>query len=98
MHNYLDLTGKVALVTGASSGIGAATAEVFAGLGAHVAIGYHRNQKGAQEVRAKVAAAGAKVVDIQADMMNPAEISRMVKTVTDQLGPIDILVNNAGSL
>jgi 3-oxoacyl-[acyl-carrier protein] reductase len=98
MHNYLDLTGKVALVTGASSGIGAATAAVFADLGAHVAIGYHRNQKGAEEVRAKVAAAGAKVVAIQADVRNSAEIARMVKSAVEQLGPIDILVNNAGSL
>ena len=98
MHNYLDLTGKVALITGASSGIGTATAAVFADLGAHVAIGYHRNQKGAEEVRAKIAATGAKVVAVQADMRNPAEIARMVKSAVEQLGPIDILVNNAGSL
>jgi len=98
MHNYLDLTGKVALITGASSGIGAATAEVFADLGAHVAIGYHRNRKGADDVRAKIAAIGAKAVAIQADMRQSAEIARMVKSAVDQLGPIDILVNNAGSL
>jgi 3-oxoacyl-[acyl-carrier protein] reductase len=98
MHNYLDLTGKVALVTGASSGIGAATAAVFADLGARVAIGYHRNQKGAEEVRAKIAATGARAVAIQADMRNPAEIAPMVQSVVEQLGPIDILVNNAGSL
>jgi 3-oxoacyl-[acyl-carrier protein] reductase len=98
MHNYLDLTGKVALITGASSGIGAATAAVFADLGAHIAIGYNNNQKGAEEVRAKVAATGGKVTAIQADMMNTAEIARMVKSAVEQLGPIDILVNNAGSL
>ncbi len=98
MHNYLDLTGKVALVTGASSGIGAATAALFADLGAHVAIGYHRNQKGAEEVCAKIAATGARVVAIQADMRRPDEIARMVKSAVEQLGPIDILVNNAGSL
>jgi 3-oxoacyl-[acyl-carrier protein] reductase len=98
MHNYLDLTGKVALVTGASSGIGAATAALFADLGAHVAIGYHRNQKGAEEVRAKIPGTGAKVVAIQADMRNAAEIASMVKSAVEQLGPIDILVNNAGSL
>ena len=98
MHNYLDLTGKVALVTGASSGIGAATAAVFADLGAQIAIGYHRNQKGAEEVRAKIAATGAKVVAIQADMRHSSEIARMVKSAVEQLGPIDILVNNAGSL
>lgn len=98
MLNYLDLTGKVALVTGASSGIGAATAAVLADLGAHIAIGYHRNEKGAEEVRDKVAATGARLVAIQADMRNPAEIARMVKSAVEQLGPIDILVNNAGSL
>jgi 3-oxoacyl-[acyl-carrier protein] reductase len=98
MHNYLDLTGKVALITGASSGIGAATAAVFSDLGAHIAIGYHSNQKGAEAVRSKIAATGAKVVAIQADMRNSAEIARMVKSAVEQLGPIDILVNNAGSL
>ncbi len=98
MHNYLDLTGKVALITGASSGIGAATAAIFADLGAHVAIGYHRNDKGAEEVRAGIAATGAKVLTIQADMRNAADIARMVKSAMEQMGPIDILVNNAGSL
>jgi NAD(P)-dependent dehydrogenase (short-subunit alcohol dehydrogenase family) len=98
MHNYLDLKDKVALITGASSGIGAATAAVFADLGAHIAIGYHNNQKGAEDVRSKIAATGAKVVAIQADMRNPAEITRMVNSAVEQLGPIDILVNNAGSL
>jgi 3-oxoacyl-[acyl-carrier protein] reductase len=98
MHNYLDLTGKIALVTGASSGIGAATAAVLADLGASIAIGYHRNQKGAEEVLGRIAATGAKAVAIQADMRNSAEIARMVKSAVEQLGPIDILVNNAGSL
>jgi 3-oxoacyl-[acyl-carrier protein] reductase len=98
MHNYLDLTGKTALVTGASSGIGAATALVLADLGARVAIGYNHNPKGAEEVCAKIAAAGAEAVAIQADMLNPADIARMVKSAAEQLGRIDILVNNAGSL
>jgi 3-oxoacyl-[acyl-carrier protein] reductase len=92
------LTGKVALITGASSGIGAATAAVFADLGAHIAIGYNNNRKGAEEVRGKIAATGAKIVAIQADMRNSAEIARMVNSAVEQLGPIDILVNNAGSL
>jgi 3-oxoacyl-[acyl-carrier protein] reductase len=98
MRNYLDLTGKVALITGASSGIGAATAAVFADLGAKVAIGYFRNQKGAEEVQAGIARAGGNAIAIRADVCQESEIRRLVKSAADELGPIDILVNNAGSL
>jgi 3-oxoacyl-[acyl-carrier protein] reductase len=98
MKNYMDLTGKVALITGASSGIGAATASVFADLGASVAIGYHRHADGAEQVRQSITAAGGKAICIQADVRLAPEIRAMVKTATSQWGPIDILVNNAGSL
>jgi 3-oxoacyl-[acyl-carrier protein] reductase len=93
MRNYMDLSGKVALITGASSGIGAATAEVFAELGARVAIGYHRNQQGAEQVRAKTGA-----LAIQADVRDEGALRDMVVKAAAELGPIDILVNNAGSL
>jgi 3-oxoacyl-[acyl-carrier protein] reductase len=98
MRNYLDLTGKIALITGASSGIGAAAATVLADLGAHVAIGYHANQKGAEQVRDTIARAGGKAIAIRADVRRPDEARAVVKTAADQLGPIDILVNNAGAL
>ena len=98
MQNYMDLTGKVALVTGASSGIGAATAEVFADLGARVAMGYHKNQSGAEQVRGRIAAAGGNAVALRADMRRAAEIRSLVDRAAAELGPIDILVNNAGSL
>ncbi|MCL5744720.1 MAG: glucose 1-dehydrogenase [Acidobacteria bacterium] len=98
MRNYLDLTGKVALITGASSGIGAAAAAVFADLGAKVAIGYHRNQEGAEEVRTRIAAACGDAISVQADVRSEEGIRKLVDAATERFGPIDILVNNAGSL
>ena len=98
MKNYMDLTGKTALVTGASSGIGAATATVLAELGARVAIGFHSNRKGAEEVCAGILAAGGKAVVLQADMRQPAEVRPLVEGAVAELGPLDIVVNNAGSL
>jgi 3-oxoacyl-[acyl-carrier protein] reductase len=98
MHKYFDLAGRVALVTGASSGIGAATAETLAELGARVAIGYNRNQKGADETRDRIGAAGGTAIALTADVRRAAEIRTLVDRAVAALGPIDILVNNAGSL
>jgi 3-oxoacyl-[acyl-carrier protein] reductase len=98
MQNYLDLTGKVALATGASSGIGAATAVLLAGLGARVAIGYHSNPEGAEQVRSKIIAGGGTAIAIRADVTRATEIASLAEAVTAQLGSIDILINNAGSL
>jgi 3-oxoacyl-[acyl-carrier protein] reductase len=98
MQQYLDLTGSVALVTGASSGIGAATASTLAGLGARVAIGYHHNREGAEATRDRIAAAGGTAVAIAADVRQAGETRALVDRAGAELGPIDILVNNAGSL
>lgn len=98
MQNYLALTDKVALITGASSGIGAATAILFAELGARVAVGYHRNRKGAELVRDHIASAGGEAIIFQADVSQVSEVQSLTGQVIDALGPIDILVNNAGSL
>jgi 3-oxoacyl-[acyl-carrier protein] reductase len=98
MTEYLNLKGKTALVTGASSGIGAATAAVFADLGAKVAIGYHRNKPGAEETRKRIADAGGSVIAIEGDVRKASDVRAMVDRTVQALGPIDILVNNAGSL
>jgi 3-oxoacyl-[acyl-carrier protein] reductase len=98
MQNYLDLTDKVALVTGGSSGIGAATAAVLADLGARVAISYRQNEEGAERARHLIEAAGGKAIAIRADVRRAEEITSLVKRAADEFGPIDILVNNAGSL
>jgi len=98
VQNYLDLTNRVALITGASSGIGAATATVLADLQAHVAIGYHQNESGAEQVCHSINAAGGKAIAIRADVTQAHEIGSLVARATAELGPIDILVNNAGSL
>jgi 3-oxoacyl-[acyl-carrier protein] reductase len=98
MQNLLDLTNKVALITGASSGIGAATAELLADLGARVAIGYYHNEAGAQTVRGKIEDTGGKAISIRADVREPDQIALLLTRTAQELGPIDILVNNAGSL
>jgi 3-oxoacyl-[acyl-carrier protein] reductase len=98
MTPYFDLSGKLALVTGASSGIGAATAQVLAELGANVAIGFFNNADGASRTKLAVEKAGRKAVSIQADVRQTSGIQKLVKETNAQLGPIDILINNAGSL
>jgi 3-oxoacyl-[acyl-carrier protein] reductase len=98
MTKLLNLTSRVALITGASSGIGAATAEVFADLGARVAIGYYQNEVGAEQVREKIAKAGGRAIAIRADVRKADQIPSLVRQAAEELGPIDILVNNAGSL
>jgi len=98
MHNFFDFTGKVVLVTGASSGIGRATAELFGRCGASVAITYNNNSNGADEAVAVIEDSGSKAIAIKADVLENSAIEKMVADVEGKLGPIDILVNNAGSL
>jgi len=98
MQNYMDLTGKVAIVTGASSGIGHATALSLANCGAAVAVNYHNNKIGAELLRKQIVANGGKAVAIQADVTVASDVESLVKRTVEEFGTVDILVNNAGSL
>jgi 3-oxoacyl-[acyl-carrier protein] reductase len=91
-----ELTGKRALVTGASRGIGAGIAQRLAEQGADVAITYERSADRAQEVVRAIEAQGRRGVAIQADSADPAAIRRSVDEAVAALGGLDILVNNAG--
>jgi 3-oxoacyl-[acyl-carrier protein] reductase len=91
-----NLEGKVALVTGASKGIGAAIARELADRGAAVAVNYSGSKAGADKVVAEIKAKGGKAIAVQANLADPDTIGPLVSTVAAHLGPIDILVNNAG--
>lgn len=90
------LQGKVALVTGASKGIGAAIALELAAQGAAVAVNYSGSKAGAEKVANEIKQAGGKAIVVQANVADPDSIGPLVNSVVKQLGPIDILVNNAG--
>jgi len=90
------LANQVALVTGASSGIGAGVATALAKEGAAVAVNYHANADSAHELVDEIRRAGGRAVSIKADVGQPDDIARMFATVHDQLGDVDIVVANSG--
>jgi 3-oxoacyl-[acyl-carrier protein] reductase len=89
------LSGRVALVTGASRGIGKAIALALADAGADIAVNYRAQAEAAEAVRQTIRSAGRKSVAIQADVSITADVDRLVETVENELGPVGILVNNA---
>jgi len=93
----MNFSGKVALVTGSSSGIGAATARELAAGGASVAIHFRGNADGANAVAEAIRSAGGACSLYQADISNPEAAADLVKRVQTDLGGLDILVNNAGT-
>lgn len=94
--NNQRLSGKVAIVTGSSSGIGSAVAIELAKEGAKVVINYHSDEKGAEDTLGKVKEAGSEGVIVQADVSKEEEVSKMFDAARNQYGTVDILVNNAG--
>jgi len=88
----------LALITGASSGIGAATALEFGEHGSSVAVHYHRNREAAQEIVDQIQTQGGQAAAFQADLSRLEEADRLTNEVIERYGRIDVLVNNAGSL
>jgi 3-oxoacyl-[acyl-carrier protein] reductase len=91
-----NLAGKVAVVTGASKGIGASIAKHLAEAGAAVVVNYASSKAGADRVVAEITAKGGKAAAIQADVAKPADIQRLFAESKKAFGRIDVLVNNAG--
>jgi 3-oxoacyl-[acyl-carrier protein] reductase len=92
----LDLKDRVALVTGASRGIGAAIATALARAGAAVAVNYRERADAAEALVAKIIAAGGRATAVTADVSQSTAVTRLVEHTASALGPVDILVNNAG--
>lgn len=89
------LSGRTALITGSSRGIGAATARLLGAEGAAVAVNYFRSEEKARSVVAAVCDAGGRAAAFRADVRDPSEVQEMVRRAQDLLGPIDTLVINA---
>jgi len=93
---FNNISGQVALVTGASRGIGRAIAVAFGEAGVDVAVNYLNQESAAQETCERVREHGRRAVAIRADVSQAAEVARLVRTVEEGLGPVGILVNNSG--
>jgi 3-oxoacyl-[acyl-carrier protein] reductase len=96
--NAPDLSSRRVLITGASTGIGAAAAIAFANAGAHVAVHYNASREQAEAVVARVREAGVGAHLVQGDVRKSGVVRRIVEEAADKLGGLDVLVNNAGGL
>jgi len=89
---------KIALVTGASRGIGAATAQILAARGYDLCISYRERADTAEQLAATLRQQGGKVIAVRADISQESDVEQLFRSVDEQLGPLDALVNNAGIL
>jgi NAD(P)-dependent dehydrogenase (short-subunit alcohol dehydrogenase family) len=92
----VKLNGKIAIITGASRGIGKGIAEIFAEQGADVAVNYVASAEAAEEVAKYVRSHGRRAITVKADVANRNQVEAMFDKVEQELGPVDVLVNNAG--
>jgi 3-oxoacyl-[acyl-carrier protein] reductase len=92
----LNLSGRVAVVTGSSRGIGSAIAVKLASLGAKVVVNYNSSEDAAQEVVRQIAAKGGEALAVQADVKDPEQAKALIAAAQDSFGSLDILVNNVG--
>jgi 3-oxoacyl-[acyl-carrier protein] reductase len=92
------LTGKIALVTGASGGIGRACARAFSAMGAAVAVHYNSGKDGAEAVVAELTGAGQRAITVQGDLTDPAAAQAVIDAVVAAFERIDVLVNNSGAM
>jgi 3-oxoacyl-[acyl-carrier protein] reductase len=96
VNPVVDLHGRIALVTGASRGIGRAIAIALARCGADMAVNYRTQKDEAQVTRQQIISQGRRAIEVQADVSRSPEVANMVARIEKDLGPVDILVNNAG--
>jgi len=96
--SFADLAGKIVLITGASTGIGAAAARAFGAVGARVCVHYNNSASEAEKVVAAIRAEGAEAWAEQADLGTPGNAAKLVARVAAQAGGLDVLINNAGDL
>jgi 3-oxoacyl-[acyl-carrier protein] reductase len=96
MNGHFQLNGKVALVTGAARGIGAAIARTFAAAGADICLNHLDDAEDAERLRSEIEAQGRRAIAIAADIADPAAVEAMFVSLIQRLGRLDILVNNAG--
>src|SRR2546423_6089383 len=96
MSERSELTGKVAVVTGASKGIGAGIAKGLGAAGAAVVVNYASSKEGADRVVAEIKSKGGKALAVQGDVSKAADVKRLFEETKKSFGSLDVLVNNAG--